>query len=65
MREVRINSYEIVEEKDFLILHLDEQLEQNELNKPQYILRINYTGPLTENLSGLYKSKYKDGNQTK
>lgn len=53
-------SWEEDTSREFLIVHLDRDLSVG----AKYIIQMNFTGPLKEDLSGLYLSSYKRGNET-
>lgn len=54
-------SYDIDLVRQFFKLNLDGDLSPG--NK--YIMKMSFTGPLTDDLMGLYRSSYKEGNITK
>ena len=56
-----IKYYSIDEERNFITMHLEQYLESRET----CMLRMNYSGLITENWSGLYKTYYNEGNETK
>lgn len=51
----------IVEEKQFYVLELDEELQANEI----YEVQMKFVGLLNDNLDGFYRSKYEVGNTTR
>ncbi|KAK7497860.1 hypothetical protein BaRGS_00010994 [Batillaria attramentaria] len=46
--------------RQFMIVHLDRAMTAGQ----NYVLQMNFTGPLTDDLHGLYLSSYPRGNQT-
>ncbi len=48
-------------ERDFFILHLTSYTEAG----AQYVFMVNYTAPLTDSLTGFYRSSYSYHNQTR
>lgn len=59
VREI-VNQF-IVEEKQFYVLELDEELQANEI----YEVNMKFKGMLNDDLEGFYRSKYEVGNETR
>lgn len=53
-------SWEEDKTRQFLIIHLDRDMTPG----VRYILQMNFTGPLKDDLHGLYLSSYRRGNTT-
>lgn len=60
-RHISIQRIENDTEKDFLIVHLNEQLRVEK----EYLIYIDYTGVLNDLLKGFYRSSYMENNQTR
>lgn len=56
-----IHNQYFVEEKQFLVLETNKELEANSF----YLLRLKFLGTIKDNLQGFYKSSYKVGSQTR
>lgn len=57
--DVPIRNYEFDTERQFLIFYL-----LNDLTQGEYFLQMNFSGPLTDDLTGLYLSQYERDNRT-
>lgn len=55
-----IDHYDLDLARQFIIFHLDANLETDK----EYTIKINFVGPLTDDLVGLYLSSYERGNDT-
>lgn len=55
-----MTSWEEDKERQFLVVHLDREMKVGE----RYTLTLNFTGPLKDDLHGLYLSSYERGNKT-
>ena len=55
-----VTSWEEDKERQFLVVHLDREMKVGE----RYTLSLNFTGPLKDDLHGLYLSSYERGNKT-
>lgn len=58
---IPIHNITFIEKKQFLIIHFEENLSQNST----YVIYINYTGLLNDDLKGFYRSSYQHGNETR
>lgn len=58
---VSISNQYIVDEKQFLVLETEKYLEANS----KYIVRLQFSGTIKDNLQGFYKSSYTVGDETK
>lgn len=56
-----VESQYIVEEKQFYVIEMEEELQANEI----YEVHINFKGMLNDDLEGFYRSKYEVGNTTR
>ncbi|KAK7096269.1 hypothetical protein V1264_005581 [Littorina saxatilis] len=54
-----VTSWELDEERQFLVIHLDEEMKVGE----KYVAALNFTGPLKDDLHGLYLSSYVRGDK--
>ncbi|KAL3885524.1 hypothetical protein ACJMK2_025576 [Sinanodonta woodiana] len=54
------HSHELDQSRQFLVVRLDGEMVKNE----RYTLKITYSGPLKNDLTGLYLSSYQRGNNT-
>ena len=55
-----VTSWEEDKERQFLVIHLDREMRVGE----RYTVALNFTGPLKDDLHGLYLSSYPRGNDT-
>lgn len=55
-----IEHYDLDLARQFIIFHLDGDLETGK----EYIIIMNFVGPLADDLAGLYLSSYERGNDT-
>ena len=55
-----VTSWEEDKVRQFLVIHLDRELQVGD----KYKVAVNFTGPLKDDLHGLYLSSYERGNKT-
>lgn len=60
-RQVAVENQTIVDAKQFYVLQMEEELEEDEL----YEVNINFKGLLNDDLEGFYRSKYELNNETR
>lgn len=59
--KVEVRSQSFVEEKQFFIIELEEELKSGEM----YEINMEFEGMLNDDLEGFYKSSYQQGNNTR
>lgn len=59
--EIEIKNQQFVDEKQFLVIETKQELKKGK----NYLLKLKYTGQITDNLQGFYKSSYITNGKTK